>query len=79
MKVITGKIFYQDREIEVNVEYEIVNNGIGRYEFWGDVGNHTQVEPEIENIWSNDAALSTLIELDFWAVENMVLTQLELE
>jgi len=33
--------------IESDLEYEMVDNGIGPYEFWGTPGNDVRIEPEL--------------------------------
>ncbi len=41
-------------EIELDVEFRYVDNGIGGYEFWGAKGNHSSWEVEFVNAKTKD-------------------------
>lgn len=37
-------------EVEVTIEFDWVDNGIGGYEYWGSKGTHTQWQAEITSV-----------------------------
>jgi hypothetical protein len=44
-----GQLF-DFEEVEVTIEFDWVDNGIGAYEYWGAKGNHTQWQAEIASV-----------------------------
>lgn len=41
-------------EIELDIEFQYVDNGIGSYEYWGAKGNHSSWEIEFVNAKTKD-------------------------
>lgn len=66
----TRKVLIKDKPIECEIEYDIVDNGIGAYEFWGMRGHDTQLGVEVCDIIPKDG--STITDEEFETLAEQV-------
>lgn len=66
-------------EVVLGVEYDMVDEGIGAYEFWGMNGVHHNWQPEITEINHSDAEMQEYINQNFEQVAAYIYNNFELE
>lgn len=70
----------EGEDVPVEIEYDIIDAGIGPYEFWGAKGYDSQVGPEITDIIlvNENSEHSSYIDENFDKLANMLYEKLDL-